>query len=36
MEKRFYRGGAPKKAEEDKRTRFVQVKFGQDEFERME
>lgn len=36
MEKRFYRGGAPKKAEEDKRTRFVQVKFRQDEFERME
>lgn len=36
MDERFYRGGAPRKAEKDKRTRFVQVKFRQDKFERME
>jgi hypothetical protein len=32
MEKKFYKGGAPKKADEEKRCRFVQVRFTQGEF----
>lgn len=36
MEKPFYKGGAPKKQEEDKRERFVQVRFKDDEYKTME
>ena len=36
MEKKFYRGGAPEKPEEEKRGRFVQVRFTMDEHRKME
>jgi hypothetical protein len=36
MEKKFYKGGAPEKPEEEKRARFVQVRFTQEEFKVME
>lgn len=36
MEKKFYRGGAPLKPEAEKRERLVQVRFRQDEFDRIE
>lgn len=36
MKKQFYKGGAPKKAIEEKRDRFVQVRFTGDEYSRME
>ena len=36
MEKKFYKGGAPEKADDEKRARFVQIRFRHDEFEKME
>jgi hypothetical protein len=36
MEKEFYRGGAPEKPEHEKRTRFVQVRFLNDEYALLE
>ena len=36
MEKQFYKGGAPKKAEDEKRERFVQVRFKSDEYKALE
>lgn len=36
MEKQFYKGGAPKKQDEEKRERFVQVRFKDDEYKTME
>ena len=36
MEKLFYKGGAPKKSEEEKRERFVQVRFKFDEYKALE
>jgi len=36
MENQSYRGGAPKKVEEEKRERFVQIRFTIDEYKTME
>ncbi len=36
MEKQFYKGGAPKKPEDEKRERFVQVRFKFDEYKALE
>ena len=36
MEKQFYKGGAPKKPEDEKRERFVQVRFKDDEYKTLE
>ncbi|GAA4459243.1 hypothetical protein GCM10023189_32610 [Nibrella saemangeumensis] len=35
MEKQLYRGGAPQKPEEEKRDRFVQVRFRHDEYKEL-
>lgn len=36
MEKKFYKGGAPEKPEEEKRERMVQIRFTNDEYAQME
>ncbi|WP_345271144.1 plasmid mobilization protein [Nibrella viscosa] len=36
MEKKHYRGGAPQKPEQEKRDRFVQVRFRHDEYKELE
>lgn len=36
MEKQFYRGGAPKKADDEKRDRFIQVRCTTNEYTRLE
>lgn len=36
MEKKFYKGGAPEKSDEEKRERMVQVRFTGDEYDQLE